>query len=604
MARPADNTTDQCPDCGSSYPHGSADFCAECGTHLEGPQPPDLAHVSETKPLDAGARVGGQYVVEKVRFRWDGEIVYDAEASERGERVLIVERDAAGPDPLADAGFARPGESEPADPNPFHTEYALLTKFDYSGIVSARETFLDGERAYLVLDGVDGELLTSLERASEGEVRAWGLQICQSVNLLHRHGFVHNGIEPSSFILDAQRRLKLIRFHRCRPAGVFSSDAPTPIAAGFSAPELYRLETDAMVDVRSDVYSIGACLYHLLSSHTLDTNEPSLMETGELSLYPDLVVAPGFERILNRALAPDPEDRYRSVNEMKLALADLSVTVNVRAGHFTDVGKVRELNEDSLLVLNLTQYFESVQTHIGLYIVSDGMGGEAAGEIASRVTVRAIAEWITDKLISASLRSTHGERIAAETETGGVRLASSSGADIRASELLTNAIMHANREVLQYARLNPNARGLGATVTVGLLVGNSLTIGHVGDSRAYVISARGIEQVTEDHSIVERMVREGQIEREEARDHPYRNVIYRSIGCRDEIGIDIVRCMLRSGDTLVLCSDGLNGMLTDAEIRDAVLRNREPSQGAKELVVAANARGGEDNISVVVVTVL
>ena len=289
---------------------------------------------------------------------------------------------------------------------------------------------------------------------------------------------------------------------------------------------------------------------------------------------------------------------------MKLALADLNVTVNVRAGHFTDVGKVRELNEDSLLVLNLTQYFESVQTNIGLYIVSDGMGGEAAGEVASRVTVRAIAEWITDKLISASLRSTHGERIAAETETGGIRLASSTGADVRASELLTNAIIHANQEVLQYARLNPHTRGLGATVTAAMLVGNSLTIGHVGDSRAYVITARGIEQFTEDHSIVERMVREGQIERDEARYHPYRNVIYRSIGCREEIEIDIVRCMLRSGESFVLCSDGLNGMLTDDQIHDVVNRNPEPTQAAKELVVAANAHGGEDNISVVVVTVL
>jgi PPM family protein phosphatase len=232
------------------------------------------------------------------------------------------------------------------------------------------------------------------------------------------------------------------------------------------------------------------------------------------------------------------------------------------------------------------------------------MGGEAAGEVASRVTVRAIAEWITDRLISASLRSTHGERIAAETETGGIRLASSTGADVRASELLTNAVIHANQEVLQYARLNPHTRGLGATVTAAMLVGNSLTIGHVGDSRCYVISSRGIEQVSEDHSIVERMVREGQIERDEARFHPYRNVIYRSIGCREEIEIDIVRCMLRSGESFVLCSDGLNGMLTDQEICDIVLRNPEPSQAAKELVVAANARGGEDNVSVVVVTVL
>jgi serine/threonine protein phosphatase PrpC len=590
----------QCPVCGNVDLQETTQFCAQCGASVE----VSRTNGSSAKPpLEPGSRVGGRYVIEKVREGWRRARLYEARSELPVERVLIAEKDSKEFDPLAEAGLARPSDGVQST-NPFQTEFAILSKFDYSGIIRAHGTFVEGDRAFLVLDWVEGDPLTSVGVSGEGEVRAWGLQVCQAVSLLHRQGIVHNGVEPSSFVLDPQRRLKLVRFDRCRPVGVFRSDSPVRPTDGFSAPEVYRLDTDTMSDVRSDIYSIGALLYHLLSGRSIESQHTSLSDTAELELYPDLIIAPGFERILNRALAPDSEDRYRSVNEMKLALADLNVTVNVRTGHSTDVGKIRELNEDSLLVLNLTQYFESVQTHIGLYIVSDGMGGEAAGEIASRVTVRAIAEWITDKLISASLRSTHGERIAAETETGGIRLASSSGADIRASELLTNAIMHANQEVLQYARLNPHARGLGATVTAAMLVGNSLTIGHVGDSRAYILSQRGIEQVTEDHSIVERMVREGQIEREEARFHPYRNVIYRSIGCREEIEIDIIRCMLRSGDTFVLCSDGLNGMLTDSEIAEIVTRNREPSKAAKELVVAANAHGGEDNISVVVVTVL
>lgn len=594
MTRLADNPAAQCPVCGAPPTEPPSETCSRCG-----------AASGAGSTLAPGAVLGGRYVVEKARGPLGQSFAYEARLnSGTTDRVLLLVRDAGAPDPLADVGFARPGEHVAADANPFHTELGILSKFDYSGIVHPRETFVEHGSAFLVLDHVEGEPLAGIGPASEGEVRAWGLQICQAVSLLHRQGIVHNGIEPDSFVLDPARRLKLVRFERCRPVGTFRSDATSALTPGFSAPELYHVEADAMVDVRSDIYSIGALLYYLVTGKPLDPHKPSLVDSGELDLYPEFIIAPAFERIVSRAVAPDPDDRYRSVNEMKLALADLNVTVDVRAGHFTDVGKVRELNEDSLLVLNLTQYFESVQTHIGLYVISDGMGGEAAGEVASRVSVRAIAEWITDKLISASLRSTHGERIAAETETGGIRLASSSGADVRASELLTNAVLHANQEVLQYARLNPHARGLGATVTAAMLVGNSLTIGHVGDSRAYIISQRGIEQVTEDHSIVERMVREGQIEREEARYHPYRNVIYRSIGCREEIEIDIIRCMLRSGDTFVLCSDGLNGMVSDEEIRDIVLRNREPSRAAKELVVAANGHGGEDNISVVVVTVL
>ncbi len=598
MTRPADNTAAQCPVCGTSDLTPESPVCGRCGAAIS-TEPGRLAMLS------SGDRVADRYVVDGVRWVWPGVTYYNARLeSNPADRVILAERNAADGDPLGDVGLARPGDTSLLDSSPFQTEHALLSRFDYSGIVKSRETLVDGERAYMVLEMVEGEPLLGLGQVSEGEVRAWGLQLCQIVSLLHRQSIVHNSISPTSFVVDSQRRLRLVRFDSCRPTGAFRSDAPAALVEGFSAPELHRVDADSLVDQRSDLYSIGALLYFLLSGERIAAAEGAAAEGGELELYPKLIVAPGFERILNRALAAFPEDRYRSVNEMKLALADLNVTVNVRAGHFTDVGKIRELNEDSLLVLNLTQYFESVQTNIGLYIVSDGMGGEAAGEVASRVTVRAIAEWITDKLISASLRSTHGERIAAETETGGIRLASSTGADVRASELLTNAIIHANQEVLQYARLNPHTRGLGATVTAAMLVGNSLTVGHVGDSRAYVISARGIEQISEDHSIVERMVREGQIERDEARYHPYRNVIYRSIGCREEIEIDIVRCMLRSGESFVLCSDGLNGMLTDEEIYEIVVRNTEPSQAGKELVVAANANGGEDNVSVVVVTVL
>ena len=275
----------------------------------------------------------------------------------------------------------------------------------------------------------------------------------------------------------------------------------------------------------------------------------------------------------------------------------------LQSGHFTDVGLIRELNEDSVLALNLTQYYESVQTQIGLYIVSDGMGGEAAGEVASRVTVRAVAEWMTDKLISASLKSTREERIAAPTQTGGLRLAVANGHEMATTEMLKQAVIAANREVMAYAAANPQERGLGATVTVAMVVGEVLTIAHVGDSRCYLLSGDQLAQVTEDHSLVQKMVNTGNLSRSEARSHPYRNVIYRSIGADEQIEIDIIRKKLTSGDMLMLCSDGLNGMLGDDQIRDILLVNPDPTDAAKELVVAANAAGGEDNTSVIVVRI-
>jgi protein phosphatase len=386
----------------------------------------------------------------------------------------------------------------------------------------------------------------------------------------------------------------LIGFDRARQAGTTVEDAPIYPSRGFTAPELF--EPDAVYDIRSDVYSIGALLQFLL------TGESASMAEGS-GIYPIATVFPNFERLVARALADDPSERFQSIAELREALTELNLPVVLQSGHFTDVGLVRELNEDSVLTLNLTQYFESVQTQIGLYIVSDGMGGEAAGEVASRVTVRAVAEWVTDKLISASLKSTHEEKIVAPTQTGGLRLAIANGHEMATTEMLRQAVIAANREVMTYAAANPQERGLGATVTVAMVVGEVLTIAHVGDSRCYLLSGDRLDQLTEDHSLVQKMVNTGNLSRSEARSHPYRNVIYRSIGADEQIEIDIVRKRLISGDMLMLCSDGLNGMLGDDQIRDILLVNPDPNAAAKELVVAANAGGGEDNTSVVVVRI-
>jgi protein phosphatase len=169
--------------------------------------------------------------------------------------------------------------------------------------------------------------------------------------------------------------------------------------------------------------------------------------------------------------------------------------------------------------------------------------------------------------------------------------------------MLRQAVMAANREVMAYAATNPQARGLGATVTVAMVVDEVLTIAHVGDSRCYLLSGERLEQLTEDHSLVQKMVNTGNLSRIDARSHPYRNVIYRSIGAEEQIEIDMVRRKLAGGDMLLLCSDGLNGMLSDDQIRDILIVNPDPNSAAKELVVAANAAGGEDNTSVIVVRI-
>lgn len=578
-----------CPNCGSVDSESDSTFCQTCGSKLSSAllQPP-----APPTACEPGKIISGRFIVQSLL--WTAPTYNAYEAMVQGSSSLrhtIIEQRLSFDDPLAGVSPVTP---EGSDGKVSGSLEEAAPAFERFGLFKPIEHAIDGDDVYIVLEHIRGQAIAHFDQTDEKEARAIGLQLCTLAEQFHRHGWVYNGFEPYGIVLDLEKQVRLIGFDRARQAGTAVQDAPVYPSRGFTAPELFS--SDAVYDVRSDVYSIGAMLHFLLAGESATMGDTS-------GLYPIATVFPNFERLLTRAVAEEPGDRFQSIAELREALTDLNLPVLLQSGHFTDVGLIRELNEDSVLALNLTQYYESVQTQIGLYIVSDGMGGEAAGEVASRVTVRAVAEWVTDKLISASLKSTREEKIAAPTQTGGLRLAIANGHEMATTEMLKQAVIAANREVMAYAADNPQERGLGATVTVAMVVGEVLTIAHVGDSRCYLLSGDRLEQLSEDHSLVQKMVNTGNLSRIEARSHPYRNVIYRSIGADEQIEIDIVRRKLISGDMLMLCSDGLNGMLGDDQIRDILLVNPDPNAAAKELVVAANAAGGEDNTSVLVVRI-
>jgi len=578
-----------CPNCGASDSEPDATFCQTCGSKL------DSALVRPPAPPPAcepGKTIAGRFTVQSLLWTAPTYNAYDAVVQgSPSTRHTIIEQRLSPNDPFADVlPMAPAGDLQGKVSGSLEDAAPAFERF---GLLKPIEHSIEGDDVYIVLEHISGQAIAHFDQIEEKDARAIGLQLCGLAEQFHRHGWVYNGFEPYGIVLDYEHQVRLIGIDRARQAGTPVEDAPIYPSRGFTAPELFS--SDAVYDVRSDVFSIGAMLQFLLTG---ESSSP-----GESGLYPVATVFPNFERLLARALAENPSDRFQSIADLREALSDLNLPVTLQSGHFTDVGLIRELNEDSVLALNLTQYYESVQTQIGLYIVSDGMGGEAAGEVASRVTVRAVAEWVTDKLISASLKSTREEKIAAPTQTGGLTLAVANGHEMATTEMLKQAVGAANREVMAYAAANPHERGLGATVTVAMLVGEVLTIAHVGDSRCYLLSGDSLVQITEDHSLVQKMVNTGNLSRFEARSHPYRNVIYRSIGADEQIEIDIVRKKLTSGDMLMLCSDGLNGMLGDDQIRDILLVNPDPTAAAKELVVAANAEGGEDNTSVIVVRI-
>ena len=227
-------------------------------------------------------------------------------------------------------------------------------------------------------------------------------------------------------------------------------------------------------------------------------------------------------------------------------------------GSRTDVGCVREHNEDSLVVAP------------PLYVVCDGMGGHAAGEVASEIAVNVIAD-----------------RVPATPDAAA----------------LGQAVEEANLAIIQAAREGVGRAGMGCTCTAAMLENERLIVAQVGDSRAYLLHGGTLQQITRDHSLMADFIEAGQITPEEARVHPQRSVITRALGSDPRTQPDLFEINVNTGDRLLICSDGLTSMIEDYEIEDILNRTPDPQIAASKLVNAAIAAGGHDNVTVIVVNV-
>jgi len=242
------------------------------------------------------------------------------------------------------------------------------------------------------------------------------------------------------------------------------------------------------------------------------------------------------------------------------------------------VGHQRDHNEDSLLAMTATLAGKTSNVPFGLYIVADGMGGHQFGEVASNAAIRVVAGQI--------IRRFHSYLFAIPTQQPEESL----------QEIMADAIELAHHAVQQ------EAPGSGTTVTAALVLGEQITIGHVGDSRAYAISASGrVEQLTHDHSLVRRLEELGHLNKEEAASYPHRNVLIRALGQGESLEADVFTLPFPGHSTLMLCTDGLWGVLEERDFREALAGAPNLQQACRILVQAANAAGGPDNISVVLV---
>ena len=251
-----------------------------------------------------------------------------------------------------------------------------------------------------------------------------------------------------------------------------------------------------------------------------------------------------------------------------------AVSSTIRVGHGSDAGRVRPLNEDYHRVWRFPQPDDA---ELLVIAVADGMGGAAAGEVASKIAIEALDETF--------------RRYVREREEG---------RDVIGIEsLLEKGMRLANRRVHVAALGRQGSRGMGTTLTCVAIDGGSAYVGHVGDSRAWLVRAPTVYQLTKDHSWVEEQIEKGVLTEAEAKTHELRNLITRALGTRPQVAPDTARLDVRPGDVLLVATDGLHGLVDGDEILDVVRRSPEPQTAVDELIALANERGGPDNVTVV-----
>lgn len=408
------------------------------------------------------------------------------------------------------------------------------------------ETIIGTRRYYVVLPEPSPLTGAALSAPQElVDVLQWGIMLAESLSFLHQRNIAFGAAD----LMHVSFENKMARW--------FDFSGARIVQPGVEARELFK----------QDAATLAASLFVLLTGQVYAPGVP--LEPPSLAL--------AFQDVFSGQLstASALADRLRG------ALAEIRrpASYDVRVGRLTDVGQMRQLNEDSLLTLEAGLVHRSVGRPFGVYAVADGAGGHAAGDVASGIAVRALAQQAIDGLFPLQFSDPPVEMDIAAWLRGAIQAA--------------NEAVHRQRSL---ARAD-----MGTVIVVAVVVDAEAHIAHVGDSRAYLINAGAIKQITTDHSLVQRLIDTGQITAGEARTHENRNVIYKMIGDRPKVEPDLNRVALAPGDRLLLCSDGLSGYVDDADIHQIVISCASPQEACQRLIDAANRAGGPDNVTAVLV---
>jgi serine/threonine protein phosphatase PrpC len=563
-----------CPDCGGQN-RPAARFCRHCGVELSftraAPQPPSPAVPQAVERLTPLLR--GSILIDPQNARRRYGIV-TARALPRTIYYAALDLTCSGcktlqshlpPDGLCSQCQAplMPvliHERRPhPDVHPTETDIQHLIRLsaNHPTIVRHQAIVQYQESVYTVVEhpGRWDVLDRTWRQRSPDEALAGAIQVGQALAYLHAHHLAHSEVDGASaeslIVVHGEGRIKMADLSTC-------SRLPSGDAQALEA----RMSNDV------------AFLVRLLCD----------LATGRELVRASIEFAPPALRpFVERAM----QGQYATIQDV---LADLSRlrpaparSLKPSHGQATHPGRHHTRNEDAVVTFTFDKEQEKQSVPIGFYLVSDGLGGHDAGEVASRTVNQIVTDWIVKAKVLPDLQKAT-RRLTSEDMPGA---------------LLAQAIQRANEVLLRQGQVQNS--DLGSTVTAALIIGDVATVANVGDSRTYLLRDGRLEQITRDHSLVAGLVYAGIIDSEEVRTHPQRNQIYRCLGHKPDIEVDVFTRQLQTGDVLVLCSDGLWEMVTDTEIQRIIADTRSPQKACDALVAAANHAGGQDNIGVIVV---
>lgn len=652
-----------CPSCGLDNPD-AATYCDDCGALLApSSTPPEQPRRRE--PLAVGTVVSDRYVIRTAEARGIFNL-YEAARVDNGDPCRILEdaeplaQDASVPEPekaappqpvvepeepAVEAGAPAPApEILPPPGSRAGLVWKALRGTTSPHVWQVRDC-MAWEGRSMVVGAVlpDWTLESYLKEKTDPleaeEVRALGMSILEALGALHDSGFLHLGIHPANIYLDEEGVAILDGFERL----VAKDGLPEAcsVLEGYSSPEAYGV--GGGLCPASDLFSLGATLYYSIARQLpTQANREQFFTFAPLSRFVPTVPV-GLEQVIMKAVRKDLAARYAAASDMRsdleqcsleprspeaappppppplpvtaagastatlgadtgpltppahavpapLAPAAPSPFMPYRVGMKSHVGCIREVNQDSMLALTFSACERSNPTQALLLIVADGMGGEAEGDKASSLAIRGMATEVLHRQLP----------IVVSPETTPLPLPLE--VPDRLEALLRESMASANRTIFDYAQQDPMRRGMGSTLTAVMIAWPHAVFGHAGDTRAYLIRG-GLDQVTEDHSLVGKLVRMGQLTREEARNSPQRSYLYRAMGTAGDLEMDVYHRSLEPGDRIVMCSDGVWEYFTDEEMVEIMARGDDPQATCETLIETVLQRGADDNCTAIVLHV-